>query len=35
MSSSAVEAYGMLSGLLGDTPFEQKILEIPCTLGRK
>lgn len=29
------EAYAILSGFIGETPFEERIHEIPCTLGRK
>jgi hypothetical protein len=30
-----VEPFAVLSGFIGETPFEEKITEVPCTLGRK
>lgn len=35
MSSTAGgDAYAVLSGFLGETPFEERIKHLPCTLGR-
>lgn len=35
VTAKDVDAYAVLSGFLGDQPFEERILSLPTTLGRR